>query len=446
MITPVPTVQPSEAPPTEAQPTAAQPTAAQPTAAQPKAAQSTSSLTPIDEALAQILRGISPVVGSERVALTDSLHRVLVNTETAVMDVPGYANSAMDGYALDSRTMAAGQTRFRVTQRIPAGCMGVSLDTGTAARIFTGAPIPDGADAVVMQENCTLLGDEITVLHAVQSGENVRPAGSDVVRGSILFEAGHRLRASDIGVLAGVGTVAVEVRRPLRVALLTTGDELVRPGQPVQPGQIYNSNYYMLRALLQGLGHETVDCGIVADSLAATEQALRSAAEDVDCIISSGGVSAGEEDHVRVALEKIGELALWKLAIKPGKPFAFGKIEGKPFFGLPGNPVSAFVNFALIVRPCLERMSGAMAIAEPNWRLAADFELPESGIRQEYPRVRCSAGADGESVLQLAGSQSSGVLSSVSHADGLAVIPPYTAVNRGDRLKFIPLSEIVGRV
>ncbi|MDP1931547.1 MAG: molybdopterin molybdotransferase MoeA [Gammaproteobacteria bacterium] len=414
--------------------------------AQPTADQPAPHLTPIGEALAQILSGISPVAGSERVALADALHRVLLNTEAAAVDVPGFANSAMDGYALDSRALVGGQTRFRISQRIQAGRIGSTLEPGTAARIFTGAPIPAGADAVVMQENCSVQGDEISVLQIVRSGENVRCAGSDVLRDSVLFEAGHRLRAPDIGVLAGVGVVMVEVRRPLRVALLTTGDELVRPGQRLQQGQIYNSNFYMLHALLQGLGHEIVDCGIVADSLAATEQALRSAAADVDCIISSGGVSAGEEDHVRVALEKIGELALWKLAIKPGKPFAFGRVEGKPFFGLPGNPVSAFVNFTLIVRPCLERMSGALVSPGPQWVLAADFELPISGIRQEYLRVRCHPGSDGESVLRLAGSQSSGVLSSVSHADGLAVIPPFTAVGKGDRLKFIPLSEIVGQV
>lgn len=405
-----------------------------------------SALTSIDTALAQLLSRMAAVTDREEVALPQALHRVLAETINAAIDVPGHANSAMDGYAVNSQTLARGQYRLRVTQRIPAGKVGQALEIGSAARIFTGAPIPPGADAVVMQENCSVEGDEIVVMQAVEAGENVRRAGSDVERGTLLFEAGHRLRAPDIGVLAGVGRETVVVCRPLRVALLTTGDELVRPGEPLQHGQIYNSNFYMLSTLVQGLGHDVVDCGIVADSLDSTVQALLAAAASADCIISSGGVSAGEEDHVRTALESIGELSLWKLAIKPGKPFAFGQLKGKPFFGLPGNPVSAFVTFALLVRPCLQRLAGARDQAPLQLQLTADFELPVSGVRQEYLRVCCATDAQGETVLRLAGSQSSGVLSSVSHADGLAIVPPLSAVQRGDKLRFMPLSEIVGQV
>jgi molybdopterin molybdotransferase len=405
-----------------------------------------SALTSIDTALAQLLSRMATVTDREEVALPQALHRVLAETIHAAIDVPGHANSAMDGYAVNSQTLARGQYRLRVTQRIPAGRVGQALEIGSAARIFTGAPIPPGADAVVMQENCSVVGDEIVVMQAVEAGENVRRAGSDVERGTLLFEAGHRLRAPDIGVLAGVGRETVVVCRPLRVAVLTTGDELVRPGEPLQAGQIYNSNFYMLSTLVQGLGHDVVDCGIVADSLDSTVQALLAAAANADCIISSGGVSAGEEDHVRTALERIGELSLWKLAIKPGKPFAFGQLEGKPFFGLPGNPVSAFVTFALLVRPCLQRLGGARDQAPLQLQLTADFDLPVSGIRQEYLRVCCATDAQGETVLRLAGSQSSGVLSSVSHADGLAIVPPLSAVQRGDKLRFMPLSEIVGQV
>jgi len=403
-------------------------------------------LTPIDEALQRLLADMTAVAGTETVAIKRSLNRVLANAIDAPVDVPGYNNSSMDGYALSSADLQAGHTRLRVSQRIIAGSVGGTLEKGTAARIFTGAPMPPGADAVVMQENCTAQSDEIIVNQAVSAGENVRLAGADVQRGSRLFEAGHRLRAPDVGMLAGVGLAWVEVRSPLRVGLLTTGNELVRPGQLLAAGQIYNSNFYTLRALLRSLGHEILDCGIVPDSLEATEEALRAAAETTDCIISSGGVSAGEEDHVRHALEKAGELTMWKLAIKPGKPFAFGRIAGKPFFGLPGNPVSAFVNFALVVRPCLERLGGVRVEPPIPWMLPAGFTWPQSGIRQEYLRVRVEREPHGVPAMCLTGDQSSGVLSSVSHCDGLAVVPPHTAVGLGNLLRFIPLSEIVGPV
>ncbi len=401
-------------------------------------------LTPVDEALTRLLADMAVVAGTETVAIKRSLNRVLAEAVDAPISVPGYDNSGMDGYALDST--APQDVPLRVSQRIAAGSEGEALAKGTVARIFTGAPLPPGADAVVMQENCVRDGDELRILQRVAAGENVRRAGSDVQRGARLFEAGHRLRAPDVGMLAGVGMAWVEVRAPLRVALLTTGNELVRPGQVLAPGQIYNSNFYTLRALLRSLGHEILDCGIVPDSLAATEEALRAAAENTDCIISSGGVSAGEEDHVRHALERAGELTLWKLAIKPGKPFACGRIAGKPFFGLPGNPVSAIVNFALIVKPCLERLGGVRVEPPIPWKLPAGFTLPESGVRQEYLRVRVDRESEGMPAMRLTGNQGSGILSSVSHCDGLAVVPPHTAVAVGDWLRFIPLCGIVGPV
>lgn len=403
-------------------------------------------LTPIDEALVFLKDRMQPVTGSEAVPLLSALNRVLCQSVTAPLAVPGYDNSAMDGYAVDSRDLAAGQFEFPVSQRIPAGSVGQSLKSGTMARIFTGAPMPPGADAVIMQENCRREGDRVFVEVGVQAGENVRKAGADVQEGALLFAAGHRLRGPDIGMLASVGIAQIQVRRPLRVALLTTGNELVRPGQALQAGQIYNSNFYTVSALLQSLGHEVIDCGIVEDTLSATEEALHKASVNADCIISSGGVSVGEEDHVRNALERSGELSFWKLAIKPGKPFAFGQVDGTPFFGLPGNPVSAFVNFVLIVRPCLERLMGVTETLQIPWKLAADFALKESGIRQEYLRVRCVLHEHKGLVLQLAGNQSSGVLSSVSASDGLAIIPPKTVVQTGDLLRFLPLSEIVGQV
>ena len=405
-----------------------------------------SSLTPIDKALAQLLSGLDTVAATETVVLADALGRVVVSDQTSAIDVPGFAVSAMDGYAVATADLLAEQRRFAISQRIPAGRVGSRLAAGSVARIFTGAPLPPGADAVVMQENTRLDGEELEVLQAVVAGENVRPVGDDVRHGSLLVEAGQRLRAPDIGMLAGSGISTIEVRKPLRVAILTTGDELVRPGKTLQPGQIYNSNFYLLDALLRGLGHRVEDCGIVEDTLPATEAALLRAAENADCIISSGGVSAGEEDHVRMALEKVGRLALWKLAIKPGKPFAFGQVGSTPFFGLPGNPVSAFVTYALLVRPALDRLAGALPTRHlPLW-LPVDFDIARGGARQQYVRVRCSNEGESGPVMHLAGNQSSGVLSAVRGADGLAVVPVGATVRRGDRLRFIPLSEIVGQV
>lgn len=405
-----------------------------------------SQLTPIAQALESLLTQMPVSQASESVTLDAALNRILAADQYAFINVPGYDNSAMDGYAIAAQALNEGQTLFDISQRIPAGKQSEPLLSGSAARIFTGAPMPPGADTVVIQEDCEEIAGQVRVLQAPIAGENVRRAGADVSKGSLLFAAGHRLRAPDIGMLAAVGLSSVEVKKPLRVALLTTGDELARLGDALKPGQIYNSNLYTLSALVRGLGHEPVDCGIVQDTLEATEQALILAAQTSDCIISSGGVSAGEEDHVRKALERVGELSLWKLAIKPGKPFAYGHMGGKPFFGLPGNPVSAFVTFALLVRPCLQRMAGALETEEVIWELPVDFDIRESGERQEYLRVVCRSNASGQTLLQLAGSQSSGVLSTVSHADGLAVLPPFTTVSAGDKLRFIPLSEIVGQV
>lgn len=406
----------------------------------------TSNLTPIDEALKTLLTQMTVTSSVESVPLACALTRVLVADQYAAIDVPGHDNSAMDGYAIAAIALQEGQAQFEVTQRIPAGKVGTALLPGTAARIFTGAPLPLGADTVVIQENCEESAGRVRILQAPDAGENIRKAGADVRKGELLFKAGHRLRAPDIGMLAAVGIPSVDVRRPLRVALLTTGDELARLGDKLESGQIYNSNFYTLAALIRELGHEPVDCGIVEDTLEATEQALLRAAQTSDCIISSGGVSAGEEDHVRKALQRVGVLALWKLAIKPGKPFAFGEVLNKPFFGLPGNPVSAFVTFSLLVRPCLQRMAGLRTEADLPWELPVDFEMRESGERQEYLRVVRRRSVSGDTVLQLAGSQSSGVLSTVSIADGLAVLPPFTCLKKGDKLRFIPLSEIVGQV
>jgi len=400
-----------------------------------------SALMPIDVALTQLLHDARQRIAGETVALSQADGRIALDAVSAACDVPPWNNSAMDGYAVDSACLEPEVPLF-VSQRVPAGMAPDKLRAGTVARIFTGAPMPEGADAVVMQENCERDGKNIKVIKPVIAGENVRNRGADVQQGSVLLPAGHRLRPQDIGLLAATGQATVVVGRRPRVVLMATGDELVEPGSALRPGQIYNSNVYTLAALLRVLGIEPLIVGRLPDSLAETEAALRSAAAQADCIITSGGVSAGEEDHVRTALQRCGQLAIWKLALKPGKPFAYGKINNAVLFGLPGNPVSAFVTFLLLVRPALLAMMGASHCSLPERHEKAGFALPESGERQAYLRA-CLHTGDGDRHLQLLPDQSSGVLSSVSRADGLAIIPAFTSVAPGDQLRFLSFSDIV---
>jgi len=400
------------------------------------------SLTAIDTALDQVFAQLPKITETESLPLAQASGRVLADDCVSAIDVPGHDNSAMDGYALSAADLEANSS-LKIVQRIAAGEVGGRLNPGEAARIFTGAPIPPGADAVVMQENCAVAGDELSVLKKVRSGENLRKAGGDVQSGALVLPRGHRLRPQDIGLLASIGLETVCVRRRLKVSLLTTGNELVQPGTELKAGQIYNSNYYTLYSLLQGLQVEVLDGGIVEDDFEGTRRALLRAAEQSDCVITTGGVSVGEEDHVKAAVEKEGVLQLWKLAIKPGKPLACGKIAGTQFFGLPGNPVSAFVTFVLVVRPSLLGMLGCKGSTANSFNVAAGFSAPESGQRQEYLRCQLGPDDDGMSSLQPLGNQSSGVAASLSQADGLAVVPAYTAVSHGDMLEFIPFSELV---
>jgi len=401
------------------------------------------SLTPIEQALAQLLSLLPSIEEVETVSLSHATGRVLVADCVSAINVPPHCNSAMDGYALRSADVDSCAKRLRVVQRIAAGEVGEQIGEGEAARIFTGAPVPDGADAVVMQENCKIHGDQIELLQQVQAGENLRKAGDDIAAGAQILSRGHRLKPQDIGLLASIGLESLRVTRRLRVSLLTTGDELVQPGNSLAPGQIYNSNYYTLRAMLESLQVEVLDCGIVKDTFEETKQTLIKAAAQSDCVITTGGVSVGEEDHVRTVIEREGELQLWKLAIKPGKPLACGKIAETQFFGLPGNPVSAFVTFALVVRPCLLRMQGVQQIMATSHRVPAGFTAAKSGERQEYLRCRLSPDSRGVFSLERLGNQSSGVAASLSHADGLAIVPPYTAVSIGDSLEYIPFSELL---
>lgn len=402
-----------------------------------------STLTPINTALRQVLAAMTPITETETVNILAAVGRVLAEDFVAPIAVPPYNNSAMDGVAVRAQDVASVPVNLPITQRIPAGAIGTPLQAGEAARIFTGAPIPDGADAVVMQENCTFSDAVVSVLQSVVSGENVRGAGEDIAKGALLFQRGHRLRPQDLGVLASVGATQVTVTRRLRVALLTTGNELVLPGTPLQPGQIYNSNFYALSGLLHALGCEVVDLGVVRDDLTATTDILKQAAQLADCVMSTGGVSVGEEDHVKAAITALGSLDLWKLAIKPGKPLACGSLLGAKFFGLPGNPVSAFVTFCLVVRPSLLTLSGCTQVQPLSARLPAGFELAKTGERQEYLRTRVHVDASHTQVLVPIDNQSSGVGSSLSEAAGLAIIPPYTSVALGDSLEFIPFSELV---
>jgi len=398
----------------------------------------------VEDALARVLGSINghgrPVL---HCGLLAALGHVLAEEVRSPIAVPGDDNSAMDGYAL--RAIDAGMT-LPVSQRIPAGAVGTELEPGTVARIFTGASIPPGADAVVMQEDCKLLEACITIGAPVSIGQHIRPRGQDISAGSVVLSAGRIIRPQDLGLLASIGMSQVPVYKPLKVAILSTGDELVDPTEvgadkKLPPGQIYNSNRYTLSGLLASLNIEIVDGGIVPDDPDATAQALQNAAQSADCVICSGGVSVGEEDHVKNQVEKLGELDLWKLAIKPGKPLAYGSIGNTPFFGLPGNPTSVFVTFCLIARPFLLKLQG-VADQEPVKLMAtAGFNSGRPGGRQEYRRVTVQNTAAGL-VAHDYNNQSSGVLSSVSHSNAFAVIPPGEIATEGELIEVMLLDHL----
>jgi molybdopterin molybdotransferase len=349
----------------------------------------------------------------------------------------------MDGYALRSADLAGEAPRLRVAQRIAAGSAGEAVAPGTAARIFTGAPMPPGADTVVMQEACERDGDAVIVRKVPKAGANVRRAGEDVRRGAEVIAAGTRLGPAHLGLAASVGVGELEVRARPRVALFCSGDELVLPGTPLGPGQIYNSNQYAAAALVRLLGCEVVELGIVEDSLDATCDALSRGAAAADLVLATGGVSVGEEDHVKPAVERLGSLDLWKIAIRPGKPLAFGHIGDTPFLGTPGNPVSMFVTFVLFARPFILRLQGRDDVAPAVIPALTDFDWPRPDKRREFVRARLERAADGTLRVQVHPSRSSAVLSSVAWANGLAVVPEGRALARGDRIDFLPFSELL---
>lgn len=397
----------------------------------------------VQEALGFLLSAARPISESQSVSTLEGTGRVLAKDQLSQLDVPPMDNTQMDGYAVRAADCASGQAALKVTQRIPAGHVGQALAAGTAARIFTGALIPEGADAVIMQEQCSLdsASGMVTISHTPQSGEWIRRAGEDIRAGSMILPAGTRLRAQELGLLASVGLASLPVFRRLRVAVFFTGDELTMPGEPLRPGAIYNSNRFMLRGLLAHLGCDVTDLGNIPDTLDATRSALRQAASGHDLIVTSGGVSVGEEDHVKPAVEAEGRLNLWQIAIKPGKPLAFGEVGERPafFLGLPGNPVSSFVTFLLFVRPFILALQGAKPSQPQRFPMRADFSWPKADRRNEFLRVRIND----QQGLSLFPNQSSGVLTSTVWGDGLVDNPAGQTIAAGDTVHFIPFSALL---
>ena len=410
-------------------------------------------LTPLEDALAAVLAQAQPLPGAAFVDLLQADGRVLAADCIAPLQVPPLDNSAMDGYAVRSAEVAQAGTVLPVSQRIPAGQVGTALQVGTVARIFTGAPLPPGADAIVMQEDCTVLDDGRVRFDAVpQPGQFVRRAGQDIALGSTALQAGLRLTPAALGLAASLGLAQLPVARRPRVALFSTGDELALPGsiapQDLPPGHIFNSNRYVLASLLQRWGCDVVDGGILPDDRVATHAALARAAQDCDLLVTSAGVSVGEEDHVRPVVEQLGALSLWKIAMKPGKPFAFGHVRrsgGDPaagrahFIGLPGNPVSSLITALVLLRPFVLALQGASVVQPPAHWLTADFEITQRDSRREFLRARRNAAGQ----LELFANQNSGVLTSTVWAEGLVDNPAQTLIARGSSVRFLPFSELL---
>jgi molybdopterin molybdotransferase len=392
-----------------------------------------------DQLLENLLARARGVTETEAVAVTAALGRVLAAPQTSAITVPPLDNSAMDGYAVRVADVVAPGVRLPVTQRIPAGTVGAPLMPGTAARIFTGAPVPSGADSVLMQEYCGAEGDDVVIHTLPRRGDNIRRAGEDIEAGAQILAAGTRLGAAEMGLAASVGLADLPVFRRLKVACFFTGDELVTPGAPLSPGQIYNSNRYTLTGLVHDLGCDLIDLGIVPDTLEATEAALARAAHEADVVITSGGVSVGEADYVKAAVETLGRVEMWKVAMKPGKPIVYGRVNDADFIGLPGNPVSAFVTFCLFVRPFLLKRMGVADVLYRAFALQADFTWARAGARREFLRARRQSNGK----LALFPNQSSGVLTSCAWADGLVDLAVGQTVQPGDWIRFIPFSELL---
>jgi molybdopterin molybdotransferase len=396
-----------------------------------------------DQLLEELLKRARGQTQTESIPTELSLGRVLAQSQVSMISVPPLDNSAMDGYAVRAAECLPG-ARLTVTQRIAAGQVGEALALNSVARIFTGAPIPSGADAVVMQEDCVQEGDQVQINRLPEAGAHIRRAGEDIRPGDIILPAGTRLGAAEMGLAASVGLAELPVYRRLKVASFSTGDELVQPGAVLGVGQIYNSNRYTLAGLVQGLDCEWLDMGSIPDTLTATLDALQRAAAIADVVITSGGVSVGEEDHVKAAVEQLGKIDMWKVAMKPGKPLVYGRVNETDFIGLPGNPVSTFVTFVLFARPFLLKRMGAVSVLPKTYRVEAAFDWTKSGQRREFLRARLTTSEVGSLQAELFPNQSSGVLTSAVWADGLVDIDIGQTVTRGEQVRFIPFGEVLG--
>jgi molybdopterin molybdotransferase len=402
-----------------------------------------SDLKPYEEAVALLLSHASPLRDVETRDLHDALGRVLAAPVKSGIDVPGWDNSAMDGYALRMADVPAEGVRLKISQRIPAGTAPTPLEPGTAARIFTGAPVPEGADAVVMQELACQQDDTVIINTLPQAGAHIRRRGEDIRQDAEIIQPGVRLLPQHLGLAASVGVGQLEVFRKPRVAVLASGDELLMPGQPLKPGMIYNSNIFTVAGMLRALGCEVIDLGQVEDTLEATKKALTEAASRSDLVIASGGVSVGEEDHVKPAVEALGELNMWKVAIRPGKPVAFGHIGDTPFIGTPGNPVSLFVTFLLFARPFIRKLAGLDEVMPVSIQAHAGFDWNKPDKRREFHRARLEKQADGSDLVLVHPSRSSAVLSSTTWANGLVVLPENQTIKAGEKVQFMPFSELL---
>ena len=401
----------------------------------------TKHLLPLEEALSALLNKVQANTQTEQVSITGALNRIAAEDINADLSIPPFNNSAVDGYAFRAADMLT-EVRLPITMRIPAGDAPGQLNPGNAARIFTGAPVPDGADCVVMQESTELESENgqsfVSTSSELKPQQNVRPAGQDFVKGQPLLRKGDVLRPQNIALLASAGIADIKVFKPLKVAILSTGDELASPGEPLRSGQIYNSNQALLSTLISNFGFDTLEVGKVADTLEDTKDALIKAAQ-ADIIVSSGGASVGEEDYIKAAIEELGAIDFWRIAIKPGKPFMLGEVQGKPVLGLPGNPSAVLVTFLILARPVLLQRQGCRKVAYRSMRLPLGFSIKSASIRREFQRVRI----DEQSQLVAHPNQSSGMMSSSCWAEGFAVIPENTNPAEGDLVEFIPFANLL---